>query len=94
MSTESQKPDLRSAHVIVVANEKGGTGKSTVSIHVVIGLLKAGYRVASVDLDTRQRTLTRFLENRQSWAAQAGTTLEMPFHHALDRGASLDVADN
>ena len=94
MSTDSQKPDLRSAHVIVVANEKGGTGKSTVSIHTTVGLLKAGYRVATIDLDTRQRTLTRFFENRLSWAEQAGITLEMPFHHALDRGDSADVADN
>lgn len=94
MSTDSQKPDLRSAHVIVVANEKGGTGKSTVSIHTTVGLLKAGYRVATIDLDTRQRTLTRFFENRLSWAEQAGITLEMPFHHALDRGDSADVGDN
>ena len=94
MSTEPQKPDLRSAHVIVVANEKGGTGKSTVSIHTTIGLLKAGYRVATIDLDTRQRTLTRFLENRESWAAQTGTPLEMPFHHALDRGDSADAGEN
>ena len=94
MSTEPHTPDLRSAHVIVVANEKGGTGKSTVSIHTTIALLKSGYRVATIDIDTRQRTLTRFLENRASWAAQAGTPLEMPFHHALDRGASSDVGDN
>ena len=40
MPTDSERPDLRSAHVIVVANEKGGTGKSTVSIHTVTGLLK------------------------------------------------------
>ncbi len=94
MPTDPQKPDLRSAHVIVVANEKGGTGKSTVSIHTTVALLKAGYRVATIDLDTRQRTLTRFFENRLSWAEQAGTTLEMPFHHALDRGDSADVGDN
>ncbi len=94
MSTDPQKPDLRSAHVIVVANEKGGTGKSTVSIHTTVGLLKAGYRVATIDLDTRQRTLTRFLENRLSWAEQSGVALEMPFHHAPDRGDSLDVGDN
>ena len=94
MSTESQKPDLRSAHVIVVANEKGGTGKSTVSIHTTVALLKAGYRVATVDLDTRQRTLTRFFENRQSWGAQTGMALEMPFHHALDRGTAADAGDN
>src|ERR1700712_2030822 len=94
MPTDPQKPDLRSAHVIVVANEKGGTGKSTVSIHTTVGLLKSGYRVATIDLDTRQRTLTRILENRLSWAEQAGISLEMPFHHALDRGNSADVGDN
>ena len=94
MPTDPQRPDLRSAHVIVVANEKGGTGKSTVSIHTTVGLLKAGYRVATIDLDTRQRTLTRFLENRLSWAEQSGVGLEMPFHHALDRGGSADVGDN
>jgi chromosome partitioning protein len=94
MPTDAPTPDLRSAHVIVVANEKGGTGKSTVSIHTTVALLKGGYRVATVDIDTRQRTLTRFLENRASWAAQAGVPIEMPFHHALDRGASSDVGDN
>ena len=94
MVTDSERPDLRSAHVIVVANEKGGTGKSTVSINLVIALLKAGYRVASIDLDTRQRTLTRFLENRNSWAREAGKPIELPFHHALNRGDSVNVADN
>ena len=94
MVTESERPDLRSAHVIVVANEKGGTGKSTVSINTVIALLKAGYRVASIDLDTRQRTLTRFLENRHAWAVQAGHDIELPFHHAPARGETASIADN
>lgn len=87
-------PDLRSAHVIVVANEKGGTGKSTLSIHIAVSLLKAGYRVASIDLDTRQRTLTRFFENRQSWATTNGAAIELPSHHALDRGETADLAEN
>ena len=94
MALDPERPDLRSAHVIVVANEKGGTGKSTVSINIVIGLLKAGHRVASIDLDTRQKTLTRFLENRNSWAANTRWTAELPFHHALDRGDSVSVLDN
>ena len=51
-----EAPDLRTAHVIVVGNEKGGTGKSTLSIHISVALLKAGFRVATIDLDTRQRT--------------------------------------
>lgn len=94
MSFSSETPDLRSAHVIVVGNEKGGTGKSTLSIHTTIALLKAGYRVATIDLDTRQRTLTRFLENRRSWAASANWPVELPMHFALDRGESKDVASN
>ena len=94
MNTDHDHPDLRSAHVIVVANEKGGTGKSTLSIHITVALLKAGYRVASIDLDTRQRTLTRFFENRQSWAASSGRDIELPFHHALERGNATDVVEN
>jgi chromosome partitioning protein len=94
MSQTYDYPDLRSAHVIVVANEKGGTGKSTLSIHITVALMKAGHRVASIDLDTRQRTLTRFFENRQSWAASNGVSIEIPFHHALDRGDTADVVEN
>lgn len=94
MDFDQDRPDLRSAHVIVVANEKGGTGKSTVSIHLIIALLKAGYRVASIDLDTRQRTLTRFLENRESWSRGLGRSVELPFHRNPDRGTSANVADN
>jgi len=90
----SEPPDLRTAHVVVVANEKGGTGKSTLSIHISIALLKAGFRVATIDLDTRQRTLTRFFENRASWAANAPWNVELPYHHALDRGNSENVRDN
>ena len=91
---EFDPPDLRTAHVIVVANEKGGTGKSTLSIHISVALLKAGFRVATIDLDTRQQTLTRFFENRASWAASAPWAVELPRHHALDRGNSDNVRDN
>ncbi len=65
MDFDDDAPDLRSAHVIVVGNEKGGAGKSTISIHLAVALLKAGYKVACIDLDTRQQTLTRFFENRR-----------------------------
>ena len=91
---ESERPDLRSAHVIVIANEKGGSGKSTLSIHIAIALVKAGFRVATIDLDTRQRTLTRFMENRLSWAANASWDVELPYHRALERGTSNNLHDN
>ena len=89
-----EAPDLRSAHVIVVGNEKGGTGKSTMSIHLSVALMKAGFRVATIDLDTRQQTLTRFFENRRSWAESAPWDVELPFHFALQRGESDNVRDN
>ncbi len=52
------------AHVIVLANEKGGTGKSTTAVHIAVALTLAGKRVALIDLDSRQRTSNRYLENR------------------------------
>ncbi len=74
---------MRSAHVIVVGNEKGGTGKSTTCINILVSLLKAGQKVASIDLDSRQGTLTSFLENRKSWSVRMGLDLELPHHFAL-----------
>ena len=57
-------------HVIVFANEKGGTGKSTTAVHVAIALATKGARVAAIDLDHRQRTLGRYLDNRAATIAR------------------------
>jgi chromosome partitioning protein len=62
-------------HRIVFANEKGGTGKSTTAVHVAIALAYQGARVAAIDLDGRQRTLHRYLENRAETIARRGTEL-------------------
>ncbi len=94
MDFDNEQADLRSAHVIVVGNEKGGAGKSTISIHLTVALLKAGYRVATIDLDTRQQTLTRFFENRRSWSASAVWPIELPHHCAMARGESADLREN
>ena len=51
-------------HFIVFANEKGGTGKSTTAVHTAVALAASGHRVGALDLDSRQRTMTRYLENR------------------------------
>ena len=53
------------AHVIVVGNEKGGSGKSTTAFHLAIYLLHAGYRVATIDVDSRQQTFTHYVRNRR-----------------------------
>src|ERR1700685_441936 len=78
-----------SAHVVVLGNEKGGTGKSTTAMHVAVALLQAGQRVASIDLDSRQRSFTHYVENRRAWAQRAGVKLEMPLHYCVARGFGL-----
>ncbi len=70
--------ETRGAHVIVIGNEKGGAGKSTVAMHLIVALLKMGRRVGAIDLDLRQRTLSRYVENRVQWCAQHGQALAMP----------------
>jgi len=71
------------AHVIVVGNEKGGTGKSTVSMHLIVSLLERGLSVGSIDLDARQATLTRYLKNREARPDRAQLGLAMPDHIAV-----------
>ena len=71
-------------HVIVFANEKGGTGKSTTAVHVAIALAAKGARVAVLDLDHRQRTVGRYLENRADTIKRTGAALPMPVHATHD----------
>jgi chromosome partitioning protein len=75
-----------SAHVIVLGNEKGGSGKSTTAMHVAVALLQAGQRVATIDLDSRQKSFTHYVENRRDWAERAGIRLEVPVHYCVARG--------
>ncbi|MEL6751308.1 MAG: division plane positioning ATPase MipZ [Pseudomonadota bacterium] len=76
--------DGASAHVIVCGNEKGGTGKTTTAFQIATALLKRGFSVATVDLDTRQRSFTRFVDNRRLWAQANGLQLELPSHFSFD----------
>jgi len=78
-----------SAHVIVIGNEKGGSGKSTTAMHVAVALLQAGQRVATVDLDSRQKSFTHYVENRREWAARARVKLDVPVHYCVARGFGL-----
>jgi chromosome partitioning protein len=89
----SRRDGRTSAHVVVFGNEKGGSGKSTTAMHVVVALLKAGHTVASIDTDSRQRSLTRYLENRAAWARTTGMTLEQPAHHVVKLGAGEVVRE-
>jgi chromosome partitioning protein len=78
----------QSAHVVVLGNEKGGSGKSTTALHIAVALLKAGQRVATIDLDGRQKSFTHYIENRRAWAERARVALELPEHYVVERGES------
>src|SRR5690606_15320205 len=78
--------------VIVLGNEKGGAGKSTLAIHIVTGLLHAGKTVAILDLDLRQRSMVRFFNNRRAWLAANGHGLPQPIQPDMGDGKVLAKA--
>jgi len=84
----------RSAYVVVLGNEKGGSGKSTLAMHIAVALMKAGQRVATVDLDSRQQSFSHYIENRRAWAKHAQLNLELPTHYCITRAEGEKVADN
>ena len=94
MPVQSIESDASSAHVVVLGNEKGGSGKSTTALHIAVALLKAGQRFATIDLDSRQQSFTHYIENRRDWAARAGIKLELPTHHAIERGEGGSLEEN
>ena len=73
----------RRAHVVVVGNEKGGSGKSTTAMHLIVGLLKQDRSVASIDVDSRQGTLTRYIANREHFLKVSGNVIKLPTHYVL-----------
>jgi chromosome partitioning protein len=88
-------PAPRQAHVIVVGNHKGGAGKSTVAMHLLVALMRMGRRTGALDLDVRQRSLTRYIENRGRWIAAHGAKLPAPqvLELTQSRQRSLDLAE-
>lgn len=88
----------RRAQVIVLGNEKGGSGKSTTAMHLIVGLLRDGYRVGAIDLDARQGTLSGYLASRQAFATARMVDLPQPrhvsvFRSELDSRAEAEVEE-
>ena len=90
MSVEPNQQQPASAHVIVLGSHKDGVGKSTIVMHVAVALLNGGQRVATIDLDTRQKSLTRYIAKRR---AAAQSELRLPTHLVSTGGSRLLVED-
>src|SRR6476620_963508 len=84
----------KSAHVNVIGNEKGGSGKSTTAWHIAVALMKSGQRFATIDLDSRQESFTHYVENRRDWAKRANIKLEVPAHYCIARGTGIKLDEN
>jgi chromosome partitioning protein len=85
-------------HVIVMGNEKGGSGKSTTAMHVATALARDGHAVGAIDLDLRQQSLFRYLDNRADYMRRRGVALPMPRRaqptpSAADSRAEADAED-
>ena len=81
---------IRSPHIVVVGNEKGGSGKTTTAMHVAAALLNEGLRVGTMDLDVRQRSFSRYIENRKIWVGRRAVA--MPEHFPLEEFSYNDLA--
>ncbi len=82
------------AHIIAVGNEKGGSGKSTTALHLAVYLLHQGYRVATIDVDSRQQTLTRYVRNRRATADTSRRDVLMPKHVHLPTAWGDSIREN
>ncbi|SFL51611.1 division plane positioning ATPase MipZ [Shimia aestuarii] len=71
------------AHIIVVGNEKGGAGKSTLSMHIATALTRMGHKVGGLDLDLRQKSFGRYVDNRRKFMEQSGLDLPGPSYQDL-----------
>lgn len=84
-SKKKRKPER--AHVVVVGNEKGGSGKSTTAMHMIVTFSQQGRKVASIDVDSRQGTLSRYIVNRERFVQASGRELVMSDHYRVEEPA-------
>jgi len=92
---------MQAPHIIVLGNEKGGSGKSTTAMHLFVALARQGQRVGAIDLDSRQQTFFRYLDNRNAYNERHDVGLVLPSMAAVEPStapmrakAALEDRDN
>ncbi|AIL66042.1 Chromosome partitioning protein MipZ [Rickettsiales bacterium Ac37b] len=80
-------------HVITIGNEKGGAGKTTSAMHLISSLLWLGFKVASIDTDCRQLSLSRYIENRKNTCIKKNISLPLPEHYITTESKNLHIPE-
>ena len=89
--SDAEAQTSQGPYVIVVGNEKGGAGKTTVAMHIIASLLAAGKKVGAMDLDIRQGSLTNYIEHRRTWLGRRD--LPMPDQIILEPSSGNSLED-
>src|ERR1700761_8989256 len=84
-NSTASAPARKPAYVIIIGNEKGGSGKTTTTMHIIVALLRLGFTVGSMDIDARQRSLSRYIENRRQTIAREENPLPLPHHIIIQK---------
>ncbi|MEN8236170.1 MAG: division plane positioning ATPase MipZ [Pseudomonadota bacterium] len=79
---------MKKPYFVVLGNEKGGTGKSTVAMHLIVNLLRLGFKVGCIDVDARQGTLTRYFDNRRHYCESQGVNLALPDYQTVHKSSA------
>ncbi len=93
LAKHQNKSMEKEAHIIVVGNEKGGTGKTTTSIHVLMSLMRMGFKVGCIDIDSRQQSLDSFMVNREKTIEVEKLELKMPEHYFIPRAIGKESVE-
>src|SRR6185369_762144 len=91
----AQTAPRKRGYVIVVGNEKGGSGKTTTTMHLIVALLRLGFTVGSMDIDARPRSLSRSIEHRRETITKENQALPLPHHIIIQKsplGTSAEAA--
>lgn len=93
MNKKEGASDSNCPHIFVVGNEKGGAGKTTCSMHLTVGLLDRGYKVATIDTDSRQRSFTSYINNRRLYNENnPDNVVDVPNHFHLEEASKDSIA--